>query len=81
MSTLVESQMAGYEIKTITGKYRNCKRCNSGYLVVNFLNHRLAGYCTWECQIGEPRGEPSSKSVAWKNKIPVPMAFRDITRV
>lgn len=51
--------------------YRKCGRCHSHYLEVGFLAHRLAGYCTMECLIGEPRGVPTVESIAWKDGIAV----------
>ena len=49
--------------------YRICQRCHSYYLEVEFLVHRLAGYCTIECSVAEPRGIPSAESSAWKDGI------------
>lgn len=51
--------------------YRKCRRCCTHYLEVEFLVYRLAGYCTLECSIGEPRGIPTVESMAWKDKIMV----------
>lgn len=62
--------------KKITVRYRSCKRCDIKYLAVDFLNYRLAGYCTWECQIGEPRGLPSYECIAWKDKFPLTTAYK-----
>ncbi|SET47114.1 hypothetical protein SAMN05216326_12931 [Nitrosomonas marina] len=62
------------------GTDQSCQRCGVRYIVVSFLDHRMNGYCTWECQIGEPRGEPSPEAVAWKNKMSISWAYADIGR-
>lgn len=53
----------------MTANYGECKRCNARFLMVGFLDHRKAGYCTRECSIGEPPGIPTAESIAWKDKI------------
>jgi hypothetical protein len=49
--------------------YRICRSCGVRYLQAEFLPHRVAGYCTAECQIHEPRGTPTAEDIGWKNGI------------
>lgn len=49
-----------------------CKGCGIRYLQVDFLPHRVSGYCTEECLHREPRGVPTKESIGWKEKIAAP---------
>lgn len=46
-----------------------CKGCGIRYLQVDFLPHRMSGYCTEECLHREPRGVPTKESIGWKEGI------------
>lgn len=59
-------------------RYQVCKGCRIYYLRVDFLPHRMAGYCTEECWHYEPRGEPSAESVGWKSGIAAPSQRKPI---
>lgn len=53
----------------MTLNYRVCKSCGIRYLQADFLPHRVAGYCTAECQIHEACGIPTAEDIGCKNGI------------
>lgn len=53
-----------------------CSRCGTRFYSANFLPYRVAGYCSHECRIGEPRGVPSDESIAYKDCFSIPSSLR-----